>query len=346
MTATEWGGCRVSQDPHGMTFVERLDRYQRRHRRAGLPLAVIYKFIDDQGTYLAAIIAYYGIVSLFPLLLLLSTILNFTLEGHPDLQHDVLNSALGQFPVVGEQLADPHGVSGSGIALAVGILGTIYGGLGVAQAAQNAMNSIWRVPRNQRPNPLKSRGRSLVLLLVVGLSILGTTMLSALGSSAEAFGASIGAGIKVLLVAAALIVNTAVFMLGFQVASAHHLPWRCIARGAIAAAVGWQLLQYFGTSYVGHVVKNASATNSVFALILGLIAWIYLEALIVVLAVEYDVVRELRLYPRSLLTPFTDNVELTHADERAYITQAKAQQAKGFEDITVTFDPTPPDATP
>src|SRR6476646_3027352 len=184
MTATECGGRRVSQDPHGMTFVERLDRYQRDHRRAGLPLAVIYKFIDDQGTYLAAIIAYYGIVSLFPLLLLLSTILNFVLEGQPELQQRVLDSALGQFPVVGDQLADPHGISGSGVALAVGIIGTIYGGLGVAQAAQNAMNTIWRVPRNERPNPLKSRLRSVLLLLVVGLSIIGTTILSALGSNA------------------------------------------------------------------------------------------------------------------------------------------------------------------
>jgi hypothetical protein len=82
----------------------------------------------------------------------------------------------------------------------------------------------------------------------------------------------------------------------------------------------------------------------VFAFVLGLIVWIYLEAVVVVLAVEYDIVRELGLYPRSLLTPFTDNVELTGADRRAYTGMAQAQQAKGFEDIAVTFDN--PDAEP
>jgi membrane protein len=185
---------------------------------------------------------------------------------------------------------------------------------------------------------LQSRLRSLVLLLVVGLSVIGTTVLSGLGSNADAFGARIGVGIKILLIGAAMLVNAAVFTLGFRVATARDLPWRCTVRGAIAAAVAWQLLQYIGTAYVGSVVKHATVTNSVFAFVLGLIAWIYLEALIVVLAVEYNVVRELRLYPRSLLTPFTDNVELTTADRQAYTGQAESQRAKGFEDICVTFD--------
>jgi YihY family inner membrane protein len=318
--------------------VEVLDRFQQRHHWAGLPLAVLYKFVDDQGSYLAALITYYGFLSLFPLLLLLSTILNFVLAGDVHLQHQVLNSALGQFPIVGNQLRDPRGVSGSGFGLAVGILGTLYGGLGVAQAMQNAMNTIWRVPRNSRPNPFKSRARSLVLLVVVGLSIIGTTILSGLGASASAFGATLGVGIKVLLVAAAFLVNTAVFYLGFRVATARDLTVRQILPGAVAAAVGWQLLQAFGTLYVGHVVKNASVTNSVFALVLGLIAWIYVEALIVVLAGEFNVVRDLHLYPRSLLTPFTDNVELTHADRAAYTSQAQAERAKGFERVDVSFE--------
>jgi membrane protein len=177
---------------------------------------------------------------------------------------------------------------------------------------------------------------------VVGLSVLGTTTMSALGSSAEAFGAEIGGGIKVLLMIASLAVNATVFTLGFRVATARDLTFRCTIRGALAAAVAWQVLQFFGTSYIASVVKHASALNSVFALVLGLIAWIYLEALIVVFAVEYNAVREMKLYPRALLTPFTDNVQLTKADETAYTDQAQSQRAKGFEEITVTFDQPPP----
>ncbi len=319
--------------------VERVDEFQRRHPKVGLPLAVVYKFSDDQGMYLAALIAFYGFLSLFPLLLLLSTILNFALAGDPQLQHRVLNSALGQFPVVGTQLQDPRGVSGSGVGLAVGLIGTVYGGLGVAQAAQNAMNNVWRVPRNSRPNPLRARLVSIRLLLVVGLAVLGTTVLSGLAASSEEFGADIGAGLKPLLIAASALVNAAVFTLGFRVATARRLTWRETLPGALAAAVAWQVLQYFGSTYIGTVVKHAEAFNGVFALVLGLLVWIYVEAIVVVFAVEYNAVRSLRLWPRALLTPFTDNVELTEADEASYTDQAQATRLKGFQDITVRFDP-------
>jgi uncharacterized BrkB/YihY/UPF0761 family membrane protein len=133
-------------------------------------------------------------------------------------------------------------------------------------------------------------------------------------------------------------------MLGFKIATARPLPWNAIWRGAVAAAIAWQVLQFFGTSYVGNVVKHASAINGVFALVLGLMAWIYLEAFIVVLAAEYNAVRVLKLYPRALLTPFTDNVQLTDADEASYTAQAMAQRFKGFQEIEVSFDP--PEPTP
>src|SRR5579875_206352 len=75
-----------------MTIARRADRLQRRHRWAGLPLAVLYKFVDDQGSYLAALLTYYGFLSLFPLLLLAVTVLGFVLHGNPHLQHQLLNS--------------------------------------------------------------------------------------------------------------------------------------------------------------------------------------------------------------------------------------------------------------
>ena len=284
---------------------------------------------DDQAGYLAALITYYGFLSLFPLLLLLSTILNFVLHGDPHLQHRILDSALGQFPIVGDQLSSGAGVAGSGFGLLFGILGTLYGGLGVAQAAQYAMNTIWQVPQHERPNALKSRLRSLLLLVVVGVSVLGTTVLSALGTSAGAYGASIGAGVKVLLIAAAFVVNVAIFTAAFHIATARDLHIRDSLPGAIMAAVIWQFLQWFGTAYIGHVVKNASVTNSVFALVLGLIAWIYLEARVVMYAVEYNAVRALHLYPRSLTGPASPDAA-TPSDEAT----AEGQKATASPDLS------------
>jgi membrane protein len=127
------GGEASSPKDAGSGLAGRLDGFQRRHPAAGFPLAVLYKYFDDSGGYLAALIAYYGFVSLFPLLLL-STVLGFLLSGDPHLQHQILNSALSQFPVVGSQLSDPKGLGGGTPGLIVGILGSLYGGLGVAQA--------------------------------------------------------------------------------------------------------------------------------------------------------------------------------------------------------------------
>jgi membrane protein len=316
-----------------------LDGYQQRHRWAGFPVAVIYKFFEDQGSYLAALITFYGFLSLFPLLLLLASVLGFVLQGNADLERRILDSALGQFPIFGDQLSDPQGLQGNGTAVLIGGLVALYGALGVAQALQNAMNVAWSVPRNRRPNPVKARLRSVLLIGTAGIVVLATTILSALGASAAASGGGLFSGWVALLVAtAAVVVNAAIFIVGFRISTAIKLSVGDVAPGAVFAAVIWQLLQLFGTAYVAHVVKDASITYGVFAVVLGLLAWIFLAALGVVVSVEINVVRTKHLFPRALLTPFTDNVDLTGADQRAYTDAATAQRHKGFESVDVTFD--------
>jgi membrane protein len=315
---------------------DKLDRLQRRHKAAGFPIAVIYKYIDDSGPYLAALITYYAFVSLFPLLLLFATILGHVLAGNPELQQRLINSALSQFPVVGDQLGRPRELSGGATGVVVGVLGSLYGGLGVAQAVQHMMNTAWSVPRNSRPNPFLARGRSLLLLGTAGLAVLGTTALSTIGSGNAG---SLGTALRIAALVGSVAVNAVVFVFAFRLATTRHLTVGQVAPGALTAAVLWQLLQTFGVGYVGHVVRTASATNSVFALVLGLLAFLYLAAVIGVLCVEINVVHVDRLHPRALLTPFTDDVELTAGDRRSYTDLAKAQRSKGFETVHVTFDP-------
>lgn len=322
----------------------RFDDFQRRHGWLGLPIAVIYKFVDDQGGYLAALITYYGFLSLFPLLLLGVSALGFVLHSHPHLQQSIVQSALGQFPVVGKQLrSGVHGFNGSGIGLVIGIVGTIYGGLGVAQAGQNAMNTVWAVPRNERPNPLKSRLRSLGLLLTLGLAALITTGLSALSTQLGALSHTAASHffLQVLawLLAAAL--DVVLFAVAFRVLTASDVRTRNVLLGGAIAGVMWQVLQSLGSIYVSHELQGKSQIYGTFGLVLGLIAWIYLEALIVVLCAELNVVVMRRMWPRALLTPFTDEVNLTSADRHNYRALAKAQRHKGFERIDVDFDQPP-----
>jgi membrane protein len=325
-----------------MTMVSRADAYQRQHRWAGLPLAVLYKFADDQGTYLAAQITYYGFVALFPLLLLLATILGYALHGNEHLQRQVLDSALAQFPVIGDQITENiRSFHGSVAGLVIGIAGCLYGGLGIVQAVQNTLNKVWGVPRNSRPNPVAARLRSLLLLAFGGASVILTTVLTALGAAAHAYGASLGGGVRVLVTVLAVTLNVALFIVAFKVLTARPVPVREIRAGAVAAAVTWQALQLGGALLMGHELKGATATYGLFAIVLGLLAWIYLGAVTTVICAEFNAVRAGRLWPRALLTPFTDNAELTPADQRAYTSYATTERHKSFENIDVSFD-TPP----
>ncbi len=315
-------------------MVRWLDRVQQRSRVVGFVIAVVYKYADDQGGYLAALITYYAVVATFPRLLLLTTVLGVVLAGHPVLQQQVLQSALHQFPVIGDQLAQPHQLSGGAVAVVVGIAGALYGAMGGGQAVQNAMDSVWAVPRNVRPDPVRSRLRSLVLLLALGSAAIAATVLSGVANTADSFGFISTAAVMTASVA----INTAICLVAFRVSTARRLTYTQVLPGALIAAVLWQLLQWLGTAYVSHAVKTASATNSVFALVLGMLAFLYLIAASLVLCAEINVVRVDRLHPRALLSPFTDNVELTDGDRKTYTGRAKAERAKGFQRVEVSFD--------
>lgn len=317
----------------------KVDRFQRRHPAVGYPLAVVYKFFDDQGSYLASIITYYTFIAIFPLMLIASSILGFILQGNPKLQDEILNSALSQFPIVGGQLGRPEGLQGSASAVVVGALAALYGVLGLGQASQNAMNTMWAVPRNSRPNPLLSRLRSLVLLALSGIALLLVAILTSLGTHVEALGSEVGTGLRWALNIGAVLLNAAVLTVLFKLATARRFTLWSAAPGALTVALMWQGLQFLGAVYVSRVVAHASAMNGVFALVLGLIGLIYIAVVMAILGVEINVVRAKRLYPRALLTPFTDNVELTPADRRVYVEYAKAQRHKGFERVRVTFHP-------
>lgn len=321
-----------------MSLTARVDAFQRRHPIAGFPIGVVYKFGEDQGPYLAALITYYGFLSLFPLLLLLTSVLGFVLDGRPDLQQQILDSTLSQFPVIGSQLAEPQGLQGNIGAIIIGAVVALYGALGFAQAIQNTMYVTWSVPRNRRPNPIRARLRSLRLIAVAGVAVVATTILSGAGSNAGAFGAEVGRWSTVAALVVSILFNGAVFIVMFRIFSPDMVRRRDVLPGAIVAAVGWQLLQVFGAVFIGNFIKDSGAAYGVFALVLGLLAWIFLAAVGIVIGSEINVVRTKRLYPRALLTPFTDNVDLTDADRRAYLEAVNSQQFKGFQSVTVHYE--------
>jgi YihY family inner membrane protein len=304
-----------------------LDRRQQQSRRVSFLAAVIKKFGDDQGGQLAALIAYYGFVSLFPLLLVLVTVLGFVLQGDPEQQQKILNGALGQFPILRDQLK-LHSLTGSGVALAVGTAGSLIAGIGITGATQNAFNRIWSVPFKQRPNFIFARLRGLGMLALLGaMSIVSTTAAGFVGSSSHG-AEKVAAGIVV-----AFVFNLALFMTAFKLLTAVDVGWRKLMPGVIVAALGWQTLQALGGFYVDHELKRTGPLYGYFALVLGLLAWLYLGAQVTVFAAEINVVKARRLWPRSF---FSDS--LLDADKRALTASAEVEERVQQQNVEVDFE--------
>ncbi|TDD62655.1 YihY/virulence factor BrkB family protein [Kribbella antibiotica] len=322
-----------------MSTLGRLDAAQRRRRRLGFPLAVVYKFFDDQGSYLAVIITYYAFAAIFPLLLISSSVLGFVLQGNEELQKAVLQSALKEFPIVGTQLATPQGLQGSTGAVIVGTITALYGIIGLGQAVQNAVNVTWGTPRNRRPNPFHGRLRSGALLSLAGLTVLSFATLTVLAGSQASLAGVVADNLGWLVSIGSILVLTAMLTLCLRPATRPRPAFRTIIPGAFFTALGWHLLERLGGVYVNDVLAKASEVNGIFALTLGLIGLIYAAAVIAVIGAELNSVLVHNLYPRSLLALFTDSAtDLTPADHRAYAMYAKAQRHKASETIDVTFD--------
>jgi membrane protein len=307
----------------------RIDAFVQRPGPVGLLWGVWKKFGDDRAGQQAALVAYYGFFSLFPLMLVLVTVLGMVLRNRPDLQDNVLRSALAQFPIIGDQIRQNiHSISRSGVALALGLVGALWAGLGGIKAMQNAMDQLWGVPRRAQPGFVRQLIRGFLMLLVLGAFTLVATGLAGVTTS----GASVPTYVRVVTFPLSLAVNVVVFLLAFRILTVAEVSWGDVVPGAVVAGVGWVALQTIGNYYVSHQLKNASALYGFFGVVIGLLSWLYLASQVTLLAAEVNVVRKHRLWPRSIGTdPVTD------ADRRALERYAKVEERSKHERIDVQF---------
>ncbi len=304
------------------------DRWQRRHAAVAFPVAVVRKFLDDRASSLAALVAYYAFFSLFPLVLVLVSVLGFVLQDDPSLQQDVLDSALARIPVVGAQLGDDvEPLTGSTSALAIGLAGALWAGLGVTLALGRAFEEIWDVPRLRQRGAVGARVRGLIVLAVLGASLIVATVVAGL-----AIGGRIGAAAEEAgAVGAVLAVNLAAYLGLFAVLTPRPPRLMELLPGAARAAAGSLALQAAGGWYVERLVANAGETYGAFALVIGLLSWFWLAAHLLLVGAEVNVVRHHRLWPRSLAG------ELQDADRVALGRMAAAARQDERQEIEVRF---------
>ncbi|HEY2508419.1 MAG TPA: YihY/virulence factor BrkB family protein [Streptosporangiaceae bacterium] len=313
----------------GKRWVAAVDRAQQRRPWLAVAIATWKKFGDDQAGNLAALVAYFAFASIFPLLLILVTVLDIVLKDNPSVRAHLLNSALSQYPGVGMTIRQSvtHGMSQTGLALVIGVILTLFGARGIATAMQNAMNAVWGIPRFRRPKFLPQLGRSFALIGVLGPGLIITISLSSIAGGTGGLGA---AGARVAAIAVSLLLNVGLFWLGFRLATAAEIRGRDLWLSAILAAIVWQILQVLGGYFVAHQLRTNSAYGT-FGVVLGLLAWFYLEAQVTLYVVELNVVRVRRLWPRSVAPP-----PLTEGDMRAYELYAEASRRRPEVDVGVS----------
>ena len=304
-------------------LLHRFDAFQQRHAWLALPMAVVKKSSDDQGGNLAALVAYYGFFSLFPLLLVFATIVGFVLSGHPHTQTTLENSIQDQFPAVGSQLHFNH-ISGSVIALVLGLATALYAGLGVTNAAQNLMNTVWAVPFKNRPGFLPSRLRGLGLLVFLGAMFIISTIIT--GAVSSTFG---GAGAKIGGYVVSLLVNGALFFASFRLMTDGDIPNRDLRNGTAVASVLWTFLQSIASVYLHHA---SGGSYGAFATVIPLIIWLHLGGQVFMYCAEVNVVTSRRLWPRSFFGPPD-----VPADKRALRALAKIEERHDVEQVDVQF---------
>jgi len=310
--------------------VRAVDGLQQRRRVPAFLFAVVKKYGDDRGPSLAALIAFYGFLAMFPLLLLFTTVLGFI--GNDRLQETALGATLSEFPVFGEQIGRDvtQPLEGSTFGLAIGLAGLLYGSLGVSQAAQHAMAQLWNVPGVVRPGFLTRIVRSMVFFLILASGLAVTGYLSGLAT-----GGSRSGPFRLLALLGSGAVDVAFYLAMFRALTPRSVSGGFLP-GAIVGGLGYALLLALGTSLVQHQLRHAEALYGQFGFVLGLLGWLYLVSQLTLYAAELNVVLARRLWPRSIVQP-----PLTDADERVLRAIAEQEERRPEQGVGVGFDPAP-----
>ena len=316
-----------------MNPVERVGRtadgWQQRFTPAAFVVGVVKKFGDDNGGVLVANLTYTAFVTLFPLLLVFTTILGLVAAFDPGFKSAAEDAVASQVPVLGKTLTTQVGTlkRSSVIGLIVGLVVTIWGSTGLAQAGLFTMGHVWNLPGPDRPGFLPRLARSMLFLALLAAGVIATTALASLST----YGGNRPTALLAFAEAVAAVVNAGMFVGGFRILTPKVVQTLDLVRGAVIAGMLWTVLQVLGTYLVHHFLHSDSVYGE-FATVLGLVAWLYLAARITVYCAEVNVVLARRLWPRSLIQP-----PLTDADKESLSLRALESQQRAEQQVSVTF---------
>ena len=278
-----------------MSLLERVDEAQKRHRRTSVAVATFKKYSEDKSANLATMIAFWAFFGIFPLLLVLVTLLGWILSGSD--KASVLGHIANLFP-----LLDPKtvtGLSGSWWAIVLGLLTALWSGLGVVRTVQFAFDSTWGVADEERPGMARQVLRSLWILATIGFGLVLTTLLSGFIVSASN-GVNLGAVGRIAGYVIAVALNLGLFLAAFMILTSREVTAREVMPGAVFAGLVFFILQQLSAFIISSHLKNAQSTYGHFATVITILWWFYIQAQVTLLGAQLNVVLEDYLYPRTL----------------------------------------------
>lgn len=271
-------------------IVNRIDSIQRNNQILGFILAVFAKLSQDRVSSLAALFAYFALFAILPLLLALISVLGIALARNPALQGNIVNSALANFPIIGPQIrSNIHSISGNVVQLTLALVGVALSTRGLSGISIRSLNQLWYIPNSEQPSFVSTLLRSFSWTLVVGIGATASTALAGLASHNP-----------LISLVGVLGINIGFFLTATRICLPRRITFKQFYRGAVAGAVAWELLLFFGSDIVRHQLAHSSALYGFFGIILGLLTWVYSIAFSTLLFAAADVVWCFKLWPRAL----------------------------------------------
>jgi uncharacterized BrkB/YihY/UPF0761 family membrane protein len=309
-------------------LVARVDDWQRHSRAAGPLYALVRKVNEDQANLYVVSLGWYGFTAIFPLLLVVVTVFGYV--GVGSLGKGIVDT-LHEFPVIGSQFQPAKSSSSlhaSFVGLVVGLVGLVYGAQGVTQVAQRAMSQIWGVAPVEQPGWLARLGRSLG-----GLAVIAIAFLSGAFTGSLALSHGHGVGFRIVLLAALVVWNTALYLAAFFFLSASDsVTVRSLIPGAVVGGVGFTVLTTVGAGLVEHQLRHSSATYGAIGSVIGTVTYLLLLAKLSVYAAELNSVLARRLWPRAF-----PNMPPTPADEQMMRQLAHTEKWRKDETIDASL---------
>ncbi len=259
------------------------------------------RYNDDAAGQFAAAIAYFGFLSLFPLLLLALSAAGFVLAKQPGTQEQLLELLARTFPGLAAELEDTLRALQAGRA-ATGVVGLallLFSGLRVIDATTVATSRIFRVA--VEGNLVVKKVRDLLIMLVLGpLALAGAGASSLVGVDTTG---PVQALFSIGGTAVSVLTDLVLFLAAYRLLTAQRgPPWGQLWPGALLAGVGWTALKVFGSTYVASQIEGSSAVYGSFAAVVGTLLLLYLAARLYLYGAVVNAVR----LERRPATPHTD----------------------------------------